>query len=113
MATEQHDKNYGERTIVRVIVLIGALMGIGVFIIPNVGYGPKISTAGYVLIAIWCVVLLVGSVWASRVQRRYHCPKCGARLPMLRPEASTKYQHRFHCESCDVTWTTDIYREDS
>jgi hypothetical protein len=36
MTTQQHDKDYGERTIYRVIILIGALMGVGVFIIPNV-----------------------------------------------------------------------------
>lgn len=113
MPTEQHDKDYGERTIYRVIILIAALMGVGVLIIPNVEYGPKVSTVGWVLIAIWSAVLVVGGVWAGRVQARYHCPKCGARLPMLRPEASTKYQHRFHCPTCDVIWTTDVYVGDS
>jgi hypothetical protein len=108
MATERHDKVYGERTLLRVIVLIGALMGVGVFIIPNVEYGPKVSPTGWVLIAIWSVILVVGTVWASRVQRRYRCPQCGAHLRMLRPEAATKYQHRFHCPTCDVIWTTDV-----
>jgi hypothetical protein len=93
MPTEQHDKDYGERTLYRVIIIIGALMGVGMFIIPSVQYGPKISTAGWVLIVIWCVILVVGTVWGCRVQRRYRCPKCGAHLPMLRPEAATKYQH--------------------
>jgi predicted RNA-binding Zn-ribbon protein involved in translation (DUF1610 family) len=109
MTTEQHDKDYGERTIYRVIILIGALMGVGVFIIPNVEYGPKVSKAGWVLITIWLAILVVGGVWAGRVQARYHCPKCGARLPMLRLEKSTNYQHRFHCPTCDVIWTTDVY----
>jgi hypothetical protein len=108
MATERHDKEYGERTIVRVIVLIGALMGVGVFIVPNVEYGPKVSRTGWVLIAIWSVILVVGTVWAGRVQRCYRCPQCGAPLPMLRPEAATKFQHRFHCPTCDVIWTTDV-----
>jgi hypothetical protein len=112
MAKEQEDKEYGGRTIGRVIVLAGALMGIGAFIIPNVERGPQVSTAGWVLIAIWCVVLVVGTVWAGRVQRRYRCPKCGAQLPMLRPEASTRFQHRFHCQTCDVTWTTNVYAQD-
>ena len=113
MATEHHDKDYGKRTIFRVIILIGALMGVGVFIIPNVEYGPKVSTTGWVLIAIWSVILVVGTVWAGRVRSRYRCPKCGAQLPMLRPEASTKYQHRFHCPTCDVIWTTDVYVGDT
>ena len=113
MASEQHDKDYGERTIVRVITLIGLLIGVGVFIIPNVEYGPKVSKAGWVLITIWSVILVVGGVWAGRVQRRYRCPKCGAQIPMLRPEASTKHQHRFHCPTCDVIWTTDVYAGDS
>ena len=108
MATERHDKEYGERTILRVIVLIGALMGVGVFILPNVGYGPKVSPAGWVLITIWSVILVVGTIWVGRVGRRYRCPHCGAHLPMLRPEAATKYQHRFHCPTCDVIWTTDV-----
>jgi hypothetical protein len=108
MATERHDKEYGERTILRVIVLIGALMGVGVFIIPNVEYGPKVSPTGWVLISIWCVILIVGTIWAGRVRRRYRCPLCGAHLPMLPPEAATKYQHRFHCPTCDVIWTTDV-----
>ena len=109
MATEQHNKDYGKRMVVRAIVLIGALMGLGVFIIPSVERWPAVSTAGWVLISIWCVLLVVGTVWAARVQLNYRCPKCGARLPMLRPETSTRYQHRFYCTACDVIWTTDVY----
>jgi hypothetical protein len=112
MATERHDKEYGERTILRVILLIAALMGVGVFIIPNVEYGPKISPVGWVLISIWSMILIVGTIWAGRVQRRYRCPQCGAQLPMRHPEAATKYQHRFHCPKCDVIWTTDVYDGD-
>lgn len=108
MAAERHDKEYGERTILRVFVLFGALMGVGVFITPNVEYGPKVSATGWVLITIWSAILVVGTVWAGRVQRRYRCPQCGAHLPMLPPEAATKYQHRFHCPTCDVVWTTDV-----
>jgi hypothetical protein len=78
MATERHDKEYGERTLVRVIVLIGTLMGVGVCIIPNVDYGPRVSPTGWVLIVTWSVILVVGTVWAGRVQRRYRCPRCGA-----------------------------------
>jgi DNA-directed RNA polymerase subunit RPC12/RpoP len=113
MAAEQHDKDYGYRTMVRVIVLISALMLVGAFIVPNVEYGPKVSPIGWVLITIWSVILVVGTIWASRVQRRYRCPRCRAQLPMLRPEASTKYQHRFHCPACDVIWTTDVYVGDT
>ena len=112
MAVEQHDKDYGERTITRVIVLFGALIGIGVFIIPNVECGPKISTAGCVLIAIWSAILVAGVIWGTRVQRRYNCPKCGTGLPMSRTEAATKHQHRFHCKTCDIVWTTDVYDGD-
>src|SRR5947209_8030341 len=100
MATEQHDTEYGKRTIYRVLILIGALMGVGVFIIPRVVDVAKVSATGWVLIALWCVILVVGTFWAGRVQRRYRCPQCGAPLPMLRPEASTKYEHRFHCPTC-------------
>lgn len=109
MAMERYDKEYGGRTIVRVILLIGALIGVGVFIIPNVEYGPKVSPIGWALISIWGVILVVGTVWAGRVQSRYRCPQCGAQLPMLRPESSTNYQHRFQCSTCDVIWTTDVY----
>ena len=112
MTTEQHDNSYGERTILRVIVLIGSLVGIGVFIIPHVDHAARISAVGFVLIVIWVLVLVVGGIWASRIRRHYCCPKCGERLPMLAPEADTNYQHRFHCLACDVIWTTDIYRED-
>jgi DNA-directed RNA polymerase subunit RPC12/RpoP len=108
MAIEQHDKEYGNRTLYRAMVLIASLMGIGVFIIPLLEKGGKLSIAGYVLITIWCVVLVIGTRWAGQVQRNYRCSKCGAHLPMLRPEASTKYQHRFHCVHCDITWTTDV-----
>jgi hypothetical protein len=112
MATEQHDKDYGDRKLHRVMILIAALMGVGVFVIPNVEYGPKITTSGYVLITIWTLILVGGGFWAGQVQARYRCPKCGAYLPMLQPEASTKYQHRFYCRTCDVVWTTDIYSGD-
>ena len=108
MAAEQHDNDYGYRTLVRVIVLMVALGLVGVFILPNVEHGPKVSPTGWVLIAIWSVILVVGTIWANRVQSRYRCPQCGAHLPMLRPEAATKYQHRFHCPTCDVIWTTDV-----
>ena len=112
MAVEQHDKDYGERTMPRVIVVIGALIGVGVFIIPNVQHGPKISTAGYVLIAIWSAILVAGVIWGTRVQRRYQCPKCGTHLPLLPTEAATRYQHRFHCKTCDIIWTTDVRQGD-
>jgi hypothetical protein len=111
--TVEHDKTYSGRTIVRVIVLIGLLIGIGAFIIPNVDYGPKVSKAGWVLISIWTSVLVIGGLWVGRVQANYHCPKCGARLPMLPVEVSTKFQHRFWCETCDVVWTTDVYSADT
>ncbi len=112
MATEQHDKDYGDRTLYRVMILIAALLGLGVFIIPNVEYGPKITTAGYVIITFWTLILVVGCFWVGQVQARYRCVKCGAHLPKLQPEASTKYQHRFYCKNCDVVWTTDIYAGD-
>ncbi len=113
MSTEPHDKAYGERTIVRVITVIGALMFVGVFMIPTVIEPPKFSPVGYVPMVVWGLVLVVGTVWACRVQYRYCCPKCGTRLPPLPPEASTKYQHRFHCKTCDVVWTTDVYVGDA
>lgn len=78
MSTEKHDTAYGERTILRVIILIGALMGVGVFIIPNVEYGPKVSPLGWGIIALWSVILVAGTIWAGRVQRRYHCPECSS-----------------------------------
>jgi len=112
MPAEKHDKEYGERTIYRVIIVIGALMGVGVLIVASLEKGPPLSTIRWVLISIWCAILVVGTVWACRVQHCYCCPKCGARLPMLRPEASTKSQHRFHCPACDVIWTTDVYSGD-
>ena len=112
MAVEQHDKDYGERTMTRVIVVIGALIGVGVCILPNVESGPKISTAGYVLIAIWSAILVAGVIWGTRIQRRYHCSKCGTHLPRLRTEAATRYQHRFHCKACDIIWTTDVHEGD-
>ena len=85
MATEQHDKDYGDRTMYRAIILISALMLVGMCIIPNVAYGPKVSTAGRILTTIWVVILVVGGVWAGRVQRRYRCPKCGAQLRCFAP----------------------------
>jgi predicted RNA-binding Zn-ribbon protein involved in translation (DUF1610 family) len=112
MATEQHDQEYGNRTITRVFILIGVLIGLGIFIIPNIEPGPKLSLTGWILAAVWCVTLVVGISWGTRLQRHYHCPKCGAKLPMLPLEAATKHQHRFHCQSCEVIWTTDVYSGD-
>jgi DNA-directed RNA polymerase subunit RPC12/RpoP len=113
MATERHDRGYGERTLVRVITVIGALMFVGVFAIPTVIEPPKITPIGYAILAIWGLVLVVGTVWTCRVQYRYHCSKCGAHLPPLPSEAKTKHQHRFHCKACDVIWTTDVYVGDA
>jgi hypothetical protein len=109
MPVEQHDKNYGERTIYRVLIVMGALMGFGVLMLAGVKDSPPVTTTGWVLISIWSAILIIGTVWACRVQTRYRCPKCGARLPMLRPEASTKYEHQFHCSACDVIWTTNVH----
>ena len=116
MAKEQHDNEYGNQTILRVGILIVALMVVGVptaFIPGIIDYGPKVSPMGWVLVSMWTLILIIGTIWVVRVQRCYHCPKCGVHLPMLRPEKSTKYQHRFYCATCDVTWTTDVYRGDS
>jgi len=113
MRVEQHDKAYGKRTIKRVIVVIAALIGIGVFMIPTVFGGPRITTVGYILIGVWGFVLAIGVIWAARVRSRYYCPRCGAHLPPLESDASTNYQHRFQCTACDVIWTTDVYTGDA
>ena len=62
MATERHDPEYGNRTWGRVVLLIVALMGIGALLIPNVSYGPKVTSFGWVLLMVWLVVLVVGTV---------------------------------------------------
>ena len=109
---EKRDKEYGYRTIKRVFALIFALMVIGVFIVPTVVLPGHFTSAGYVVAAIWLMVLVAGTTWTCRVQYRYRCPQCGAHLPPLPTDASTRRQHRFHCSACDVIWTTDIYGDD-
>ena len=59
---------------------IGALIGVGLPIIPNVEHGLKFTTKGWMLLSIWSVILVAGAIWAGMVQRRYRCPKCGAHV---------------------------------
>lgn len=113
MATERRDEEYGYRTLVRVLTLTFSLMFLGVFLIPTVVDPPHITTAGYVLLGGWILVLISGVVWCGRTRAAYHCPRCGARLPPLRGDAATRYEHRFRCPSCDVIWTTGVYEGDS
>ena len=113
MPVEKRDEEYGYRTLTRVFALIFSLMFVGVFIIPTAVTPGHFTPAGYVVAAIWLMILVFGSIWGARVRSSYRCPGCGASLPPLKPEKSTNYEHRFLCESCDIIWTTGVHEGDA
>jgi hypothetical protein len=113
MPIEKRDEEYGYRTLIRVFALIFSLMFVGVFIIPTAVTPGHFTPAGYVVAAIWIIVLVVGTIWCARVRATYRCPGCGASLPPLKSEKSTDYEHRFLCECCDIVWTTGVHEGDS
>jgi hypothetical protein len=113
MRIEKRDEEYGGRTLTRVFALILSLMLVGVFFIPTVVMPGHFTTAAYVVATIWLIVLVFGNIWCNRVRSRYRCPECGASLPSLKSEKSTKYEHRFLCVRCDIVWTTGVFERES
>jgi len=113
MAVEQRDEEYGGRTLSRVLVLIFALMFVGLMAIPTIIEPRHFTPAGYVVSAIWLVLLLAGTIWCTKVRSTYRCPKCGAQLPALEAEPGSNFEHRFFCGSCDIIWTTGVHEGDS
>ena len=87
MANEKRDKHYAQRAMNRCLIHIGVLMVVGLGIVTQMH--PEITSEG-----------------------PDRCPKCGTPLPMMRREASSKYEERFHCERCHVTWTTGVFPGD-
>ena len=59
MAIEKRDEEYGYRTLTRVFALIFSLMFVGVFIIPTAVTPGHFTPAGYVVAAIWLIILVV------------------------------------------------------
>ena len=49
-------------------------------------------------------IALAGLVRQQRQSTRYHCPECGALLP-LAPQGEDR-RIKFHCTRCDVIWDT-------
>jgi hypothetical protein len=66
-----------------------------------------------IVIAVILASFLVAAVRTVCALNPYnHCPECGAKLPALKKEASTRYGHRFLCKRCDILWTTDVFDDD-
>src|SRR5262245_64594022 len=56
--------------------------------------------------------VILASVYAfvtfARLQWRYRCPQCGARLPRVPASYGYGAQIRYECASCNVEWDTGM-----
>ena len=94
-------------------VLPGAVTALGGLLLLVIGQPPTWNAAGFTMLALWLVVLVVGTVWVRKTASRYNCPQCGARLPRLHAEGSDTSEHRFLCRHCDTLWFTGVRDTDS
>ena len=113
MPQERKDENYSPAALSGVVVFIVVLMALGGVLLLVIGQPPTWNAAGFTMLALWLVVLVVGTVWLRKAASRYNCPQCGARLPRLHAEGSDTSEHRFLCRHCDTLWFTGVRDTDS
>src|SRR5580704_12097854 len=62
---------------------------------------------GIIGVAVCAVLQFGGMDWYAR---HFRCPKCGARLPVLKTAVQTdrRPRLRFQCLECDIIWDTGL-----